>query len=104
MLVHQKGGELRRLVDRAREVVATMLTHLDADAVIIARSIEVSMFALLIRRQVLDGQIVLNREVPGEKADAIPAFALCRAQCTALQRQRVIVGSASRILRGVNRD
>jgi hypothetical protein len=62
------------------------------------------MLALLAAWQVLDGDVVLHGEMPGEKADAVAALALRGAQGAALQRQRVLVGIPSVVLGAVNRD
>ena len=100
--VHEIGGETCGLVDRHPDIVAAMLTHFDADAVVVPRPIKIRVLTLLAAGQVLDGDICLNGEMPSEIADAIAAFTLRGTQGTAFQSKGMIVGISRVVLRAVN--
>ena len=80
VLNHERSGQLRRSLHGLWEAVSTVFTHFDADRIIVALAIEISVFTLLARGNVLDGSISLNGEMPGQKSNAIPAFTLGRPQ------------------------
>ena len=68
MVLHQVSGEFCRAIEGPFPVVTAMLAHLDPDAVLVSWAVVIGMVGLLVRRHVLDGDIVLNGEVPGDPA------------------------------------
>ena len=98
------GGEAGGFVDGEGEVVAFVLTHFDADGVVVAGAVEVGVFALFAAGEVLDGDVVLDGEVPGEVADAVAAFASGGAEGAAFEGEGVVVGVAGVVLGAVDGD
>ena len=99
MSLHQIRCQLGGTIKCAVVIIATMLAHLDPDACAIAHAIYISMFALLVGRQMLDGHILLHRIMPDQVANAIAT-----TQGTLLQGSSMIIGIASVILCAVNGD
>ena len=102
--IHEVGGEAGGFINGQRDVVAAMLTHLDPDAVIVPRTVEVGVLSLFTARQVLNGDIRLSGEVPGEKANAIASRALGGPQRSTFQGQGMVIGIATVVLRAVDGD
>lgn len=102
--IHEIGCEPGRLINGECNVIASVLAHLDADAVVISRAVKVSMLTLFTAGQVLDGHIGLHGKVPGEEPDAIASGALGGAQGSSLEGQRVIVGVTTVVLGAVDGD
>ena len=70
-----------------------MLTHFDADAVLVPRTIVIGMVALLVRRHVLDSDAVLHGEMPNYPA-----------QRSILKRPRMRIGVTRVVLGAVDRN
>ena len=68
VFLHQVSGEFCRTIEGPFPIVAAMLAHLYPNAVLVSRAVVIGMVGLLVRRHVLDGDIVLNGEVPGDPA------------------------------------
>lgn len=100
---HEVGGEAGGFINGEADVVAAMLTHFD-DAVVVPRAVEVGVLALLTAGEVLDPDIVLDGEVPGEEADTVAADTLGGAEGTALQGEGVVVGITAVVLGAVDGD
>ncbi len=101
---HQIGGELRGAIERGVAIAASMLAHFNADAVTIARAIEIGVFALFIGGHVLQGDSVIDGEMPDQIANAIAAAAFGCAQSAIFERLRMLPGIGAPVLRAVNGD
>lgn len=73
VFVHEIGCQLRGAINRAWKIVAAMLTHFDAYAVIVSWTVKIGVLTLFVGGKMLDGHIVLGGEVPSEKARAVAA-------------------------------
>lgn len=104
VLMHQRSAELGGAVSGLRAAVAVVLAHFDADAVIVSGAIEVRMFALLVCRKMLDGDVFLHGEMPSEVTNAISAPALVSAELSILESTGVVPRVAAVVLRAVHGD
>ncbi len=102
VLDHKVGRESCGAVHGGAEVAAALFTHFDADAVTVTGAIKVGVFSLLVGRHVLDGDAVINSEVPDQIADAIAAAAFRRAQGTVFESLRMFPCVRRPILCAVN--
>ncbi len=66
MFFHQVCREFGCAIKSSGLAIATMLAHFDADAILVSWSIVISMVALLGGRHVLNGDTVLNGEMPND--------------------------------------
>ena len=66
MFFHQVCREFGCAIKSSGLAIATMLAHFDADAILVSWSIVISMVALLGGRHVLNGNTVLNGEMPND--------------------------------------
>lgn len=102
--VSDVSGEACGFVDGEGEVIAAVFAHFDADAVVVAWAIKVGVFTLLTAGEVLDGNVFLSGEVPGEVADAVAAGAAGGAEGSAFEGEGVVVSVAGVVLSAVDGD
>ena len=94
VFVHEEGGEFGGAFDGGGAVIAAVFAHFDADAVVVAGSVEVCVFALFAGGEVLDGAVFLDGEVPCEEADAVAAGAFTGAEFAVGEGAGVVEGVA----------
>ena len=70
VLFHQVCRQRDRALDSLFEVSVLIDTNFDSDTDLIARSREIRMIALLVRREVLNDLRIVHREMPGAESGA----------------------------------
>ena len=81
VLIHQPSRQLRGSLGGCRSAIAGMLTHFDANAVSVSRTIKIGVISLLGRRKMLHRDILINRVMPRETP-----------QRTTFERERMATG------------
>ena len=102
--LHQDRREFRSPLDRRPSTTAAVLAHFDANRETVSRTMEIRMLTLLADRHVLDRLAVIDGEMPNEITNAVAGFRLRRSQCATLERDRVLIGIRTVVLRAVNRN
>ncbi len=104
VLPHEVSRELGCAGDGCCPVVAGVLAHFDADAVVVSGAVKICVLALLVGWQVLHARVVLNGKVPRQVSNSISTWPHPRSELAIVQRARMPPGVSSRrvILRAVD--